>query len=68
MDIQMPGIDGYTASRYIRETNPEIVIIAQTAYADDKDIALENGCNDFISKPFQKDQFVLKIKEYLDKV
>ena len=68
MDIKMPGIDGYTAARHIRETCPEIVIIAQTAYADDKDVALENGCNDFISKPFQKDQFISKVKEYLDKV
>lgn len=68
MDIRMPGIDGYTASRQIREFRPDVIIIAQTAYFDDKEAALKNGCNDFISKPFTKEQFISKVKENLDKV
>lgn len=58
-------MDGYTAAKQIREFLPEIKIIAQTAYFDDKLKAIENGCNDFISKPYVKEQLLLKIKEHL---
>jgi len=53
MDIQMPEVDGYEATRQIREFNKEVVIIAQTALASSKDIedALSAGCNDHIAKP-----------------
>jgi len=67
MDIRMPGIDGYTASRQIREFRPDVIILAQTAYFDDKEAALKNGCNDFISKPFTREQFISKVKENLNK-
>jgi PAS domain S-box-containing protein len=66
MDIRMPGIDGYTASKQIREFCPDVIIIAQTAYFDDKEAALKNGCNDFISKPFTREQFISKVKENLN--
>jgi PAS domain S-box-containing protein len=53
MDIKMPGIDGYEATRQIRQFNTRTVIIAQTAYGviDDREMALRAGCNDYISKP-----------------
>lgn len=54
MDIKMPVMDGYKATEIIRETNKNIPIIAQTAYADDNDIALACGCSSFISKPFDR--------------
>ena len=54
MDIKMPVMDGYTAVKLIREKNISIPIIAQTAYADDKEKAIECGCSGFISKPFDK--------------
>jgi PAS domain S-box-containing protein len=54
MDIKMPVMDGYTAVKLIREKNTSIPIIAQTAYADDKEKAIECGCTGFISKPFDK--------------
>jgi CheY-like chemotaxis protein len=54
MDIKMPVMDGYTAVRLIREKNTSIPIIAQTAYADDRERAIECGCSGFISKPFDK--------------
>lgn len=52
MDIQMPEMGGYEATRQIREFNKDVVIIAQTAYgeAGDKEKAIEAGCNDYISK------------------
>lgn len=54
MDIKMPVMDGYTAVSLIREKNTDIPIIAQTAYADDRNKAMECGCSGFISKPFDK--------------
>jgi CheY-like chemotaxis protein len=54
MDIKMPVMDGYTAVKLIRENNATVPIIAQTAYADDKEKAIECGCSGFISKPFDK--------------
>ena len=53
MDINMPEMGGYEATRKIREFNKKIVIIAQTANGmqSDKDDAIAAGCNDYISKP-----------------
>ncbi len=53
MDISMPEMDGYEATRQIREFNKEVVIIAQTAHAlyGDKEKAIASGCNDYVSKP-----------------
>lgn len=65
MDIKMPVMDGYEATRQILEEKPEAKILAQTAYADDEIKAIESGCMGFISKPFIKDRFVSLVKEYL---
>ena len=56
MDVRMPEIDGYNATREIRTFNKEVIIIAQTAYALQGEIqkAKDAGCNDFISKPLKK--------------
>ena len=66
MDIQIPGINGYDATRQIREFNTDVVIIAQTAYAlsGDREKAIEAGCNDYIAKPINKDKFRALIKKY----
>lgn len=66
MDIQMPGMDGYEATRKIREFNQDIVIIAQTAFsfATDKQKVIDAGCNDHISKPLSKEKLLSKIKEH----
>lgn len=67
MDIKMPGMDGFEATRRIRETNRKVVIIAQTALAlaGDRDKALEAGCNDYITKPVQKEELLSKLMRYL---
>ncbi len=65
MDIKMPIMDGYEATRQILERQPEAKILAQTAYADDEIKAIESGCMGFISKPFVKERFVSLVREYL---
>jgi PAS domain S-box-containing protein len=65
MDIKMPVMDGYTAVRLIRQKNTSIPIIAQTAYADDRDKAIECGCSGFISKPFDKKSLFKVLGEFI---
>jgi len=66
MDIRMPVMDGYKAAKLIRELNPEIKIIVQTAFSNDRSIALENGCSDFIAKPFNRNQLLSIVSAYLE--
>jgi signal transduction histidine kinase/ActR/RegA family two-component response regulator len=69
MDIRMPDMDGYEATRQIRQFNINVVIIAQTAYAfsGDNEKAIEAGCNDYISKPIKKTFLYELIKKYCNK-
>jgi len=69
MDIQMPEMGGYEATRHIRQFNQEVVIIAQTAYglSGDREKAIEAGCNDYISKPIQKDELITLVQKYFGK-
>ena len=66
MDIKMPEMDGYEATKLIREFNKDVVIIAQTAYAQtgDRDKALQSGCTDYISKPIRSRELVSLVKKY----
>ncbi|MGZ2369637.1 ATP-binding protein [Ancylomarina sp. YFZ004] len=67
MDIKMPEMDGYEATKRIKEFRPNLSIIAQTAYSseEDKNKAIACGCSDFISKPFRKELLLSKISEQL---
>jgi signal transduction histidine kinase/CheY-like chemotaxis protein len=69
MDIQMPEMNGYEATRKIREFNKDIIIIALTAYAlsGDKEKALKAGCNDYITKPIKAEDLNQIISKYLKK-
>ena len=66
MDMKMPVMDGYEATRLIRQLNKEVVIIAQTAFTmiGDKEKALEAGCNDYISKPLNKEKLLSLVQLY----
>lgn len=66
MDLQMPELDGYSATRAIREFNQEIPILALTASATSnvKEKTFDAGMNDYITKPFNPDEFYQRIKRY----
>ncbi|MDP3437818.1 MAG: PAS domain S-box protein [Bacteroidales bacterium] len=68
MDIQMPGMNGYEATRQIRTFNKDIVIIAQTAYglSGDREKSIEAGCNDYISKPICISDLLILINKNLN--
>ncbi len=67
MDLQMPVMDGYTATIKIREFNSSIPIIALTASATNnvREKVMIAGMQDYVTKPFNPDDFYLKLKKYL---
>jgi two-component system, cell cycle response regulator DivK len=69
MDIQLPIMDGYTATRLIK-TDPDlrsIPIIAVTSYAlaSEEKKARAAGCDDYVTKPFSPRQMLAKIRQYM---
>lgn len=66
MDLKLPEMDGYEASKRIRKILPKVPIIAQTAFAleDEKEEAFIAGCNDYITKPFKKEVLLAAIAKY----
>ena len=69
MDIRMPVMDGYEATRIIKEKHPDLPIIAHTAYSSDTDIqkALEAGCETVLAKPVEVNLFKTTIIKYIAK-
>lgn len=60
MDIKIPGMNGYDATKAIRKLSAKVPIIAQTAYAmaGEEERCMEVGCSDYISKPYNKNQLL----------
>jgi len=69
MDIKMPKMNGYEASIKIKNINPNIPIIAQTAFAfaNEKVKILESGCDFYLKKPLQKKEIHNVLNKYLNK-
>jgi FOG: CheY-like receiver len=67
MDIKLPFMDGYEATKTIRQINSKIPIIAQTAYAmlGDREKAIAAGCVDYINKPLESQRLLELVSEYL---
>jgi signal transduction histidine kinase len=67
MDIKMPIMNGFDATKQIKELRPHLPVIAQTAYSTeaDKNKALACGCSDFISKPFKRELLISVIHQQL---
>ena len=70
MDIQLPGLDGYGATRQIKGNAAlsAIPIISVTSYAlsGDDVKAFEAGCDAYVTKPYSPRQLLAKIREYLE--
>ena len=70
MDIQLPGMDGLSATKVIKseESIKDIPIVALTSYAmqGDKEKALKAGCAGYITKPFDAKNLLKTIKEFLN--
>ena len=68
MDISLPVMDGYEATRSIRKTFASLPIIGLSAHAmqGDAEKAKEAGCTDYLTKPIDEDLLLKKLKEYLE--
>jgi PAS domain S-box-containing protein len=69
MDLKMPVVNGYDATRQILEYSPDLPVIIQTAYVNeaDRNKVFECGCSDVICKPVDQELLISKIWERLDK-
>ena len=67
MDIKMPGVDGYEATKEIKAINNKIIIIALTAYAmeGDKERIIDAGCDDYIAKPVVYNTLLKRINKWI---
>lgn len=68
MDLQLPIMDGYTATREIKKINPEVPIIAQTAHvmSGEREKCMEAGCNDYLAKPIRLQLLIDTLSKYLN--
>ncbi|ETA79734.1 response regulator transcription factor [Youngiibacter fragilis] len=64
LDVMLPGIDGFEVCRRLRDRHPEIGIIMLTAKGMDMDkiTGLERGADDYVVKPFNPTEFILRTK------
>jgi two-component system cell cycle response regulator DivK len=70
MDVQLPGIDGYEATRQIK-AQPELaqiplIIVTSYALSGDDRKAFAAGCDDYVAKPFSPRSLLAKVRTYLD--
>ncbi len=67
MDLKMPVVNGFEATSKIKEINKEVPIIALSAYSteEDKKKSFKSGCDDFLSKPFEKEEFYEILNKHL---
>ncbi|MEA3497018.1 MAG: response regulator [Bacteroidota bacterium] len=69
MDIRLPKMNGYEATKRIRKFRNDLPIIAQTAYVmeNNKHKVIDAGCNDLITKPIDKNILLDKVHKYIMK-
>ncbi|WP_163715280.1 response regulator [Mangrovibacterium lignilyticum] len=67
MDLQMPEMNGYEATRHIKSMNPAIPVIAQTAFAmaEDRAKALDAGCDDYLAKPIRSKDLLNLVEKFM---
>ncbi len=69
MDLKMPIMNGFEATKLIKKIQPDLTIVAQTAYTtiEDKEKALLAGSDDFITKPISEEILNERVNKYLIK-
>lgn len=67
MDIKLPELDGYKATTEIKKIRPSLPVIAQTAFAMEKERidCLKAGCDDYIAKPYEPSKLIERIRVFL---
>ncbi|NJN21337.1 MAG: response regulator [Leptolyngbya sp. RL_3_1] len=69
MDIRMPVMDGYEATRQIKAAHlqpaPVIIALTASAFEDERERVIAAGCHDFVRKPFRHDAILEKMADYL---
>ena len=67
MDLQMPEMNGYEATQILKKKYPDLPVVAQTAFAmsDDREKALDAGCDDYLAKPIKSKDLLSITQKYL---
>ena len=68
MDLQMPEMNGYEATRILKKKFPKLPVVAQTAFAmsDDREKAMDSGCDDYLAKPIKSKDLLFVVGKYLN--
>jgi len=67
LDVMLPGMDGFQVCRAVRELDPRVPVLMLTARSEDADrvAGLEHGADDYLTKPFNLVEFLLRVKGML---
>ncbi len=67
MDLQMPEMNGYEATEILKKKFPTLPIVAQTAFAmsDDREKALDSGCDDYLAKPIKSKDLLNVVEKFI---
>lgn len=67
MDLQMPEMNGYEATEILKKKFPGLPIVAQTAFAmsDDREKALDSGCDDYLAKPIKSKDLLNVVEKFI---
>lgn len=68
MDLQMPDMNGYEATEILKKRFPDLPIVAQTAFAmsDDREKALDSGCDDYLAKPIKSKDLLNVVGKFIE--
>lgn len=69
MDLQMPDMNGYEATEILKKKFPQMPIVAQTAFAmsDDREKAIDAGCDDYLAKPIKSKDLLSMVEQFIRK-